>query len=60
MEQQRPEQEKLEYQKQALDKEISQYPSPIAACDEQFNHLLKERERILAELKELQKKYPPR
>lgn len=26
--------------------EISNYPSPIAGCDEQFNHLLAERNRV--------------
>lgn len=28
-----------------LDQEIAEYPTPIAGCDQQFNHLLEERRR---------------
>ena len=34
----------------ALDREISDYPTPIAGCDAQFNHLLAERRRLSAAL----------
>ena len=34
--------------RQALDREIADYPTPIAGCDAQFNHLLAERRRVLA------------
>lgn len=34
----------------ALSEEISAYPTPIAGCDAQFNHLLAERRRVLAAL----------
>ncbi|WP_170465360.1 hypothetical protein [Ruegeria arenilitoris] len=30
----------------ALRRDISDYPTPIAGCDEQFNHLLDQRERV--------------
>ena len=33
--------------------EIKHYPTPIAGCDEQFNFLLSERERLTQELKEI-------
>lgn len=36
----------LETARQALNAEISAYPTPIAGCDAQFNHLLGEREKI--------------
>ena len=29
-----------------LQKEISDYPTPISGCDAQFNHLLAERQRL--------------
>lgn len=32
---------------------IRAYPSPITACDAQFNHLLEQRERIAEELRRL-------
>lgn len=31
----------------ALNAEISDYPTPIAGCDAQFNHLLGERQKVL-------------
>ena len=34
--------------KQMLDAEISAYPTPIAGCDVQFNHLLAERQKVRA------------
>lgn len=39
--------------KQRLQDEISGYPSPIAGCDAQFNHLLAERQRVLAAIQSL-------
>lgn len=36
--------------KQMLNDEIGQYPTPIAGCDVQFNHLLEERQKVLAAL----------
>lgn len=36
--------------KRMLDVEISTYPTPIAGCDVQFNHLLGERQRVRAAL----------
>ena len=35
--------------------EINNYPSPIAGCDQQFNHLLEQRANIRKQLKELEK-----
>ena len=32
--------------KKLLDVEITTYPTPIAGCDVQFNHLLAERQRV--------------
>lgn len=34
--------------KRMLDVEISAYPTPIAGCDVQFNHLLAERQKVRA------------
>ena len=34
--------------------EMGQYPRPIPGCDQQFNHLLAERDRIAAELVQLE------
>ena len=39
--------------KQYLDAEISGYPTPIAGCDVQFNHLLAERQKVRAALQSL-------
>lgn len=44
---------KLETQRRALYDEIRNYPTPIAACDQQFNFLLEERGRIIQELRRL-------
>lgn len=46
-------QTKLRCAKQMLSDEISQYPTPIAGCDVQFNHLLAERQKVLAALEAL-------
>jgi hypothetical protein len=40
----------LEAQKRRLYAEIQNYPTPIAGCDQQFNHLLDEQARVNAEL----------
>ena len=40
----------LERARRSVLEEIRNYPPPIAACDQQFNHLLEQRERISAEL----------
>ncbi|MEM7269370.1 MAG: hypothetical protein AAF401_08960 [Pseudomonadota bacterium] len=32
--------------KRGLSEEISAYPTPIAGCDAQFNHLLAQRQRV--------------
>lgn len=36
-----------------LNAEIAAYPTPIAGCDAQFNHLLAERQRVLAAIRSL-------
>jgi hypothetical protein len=43
----------LENEKARIYQELGSYPSPIAACDQQFNYLLEEQRRILAELARL-------
>ena len=43
----------FETQRRALYDEIRNYPTPIAACDQQFNFLLEERGRIIQELRRL-------
>src|SRR5438067_148059 len=40
----------LEYERRRIAQEIRAYPTPIAACDAQFNHLLEERATISQEL----------
>ena len=39
--------------KTSLDLVIRSYPTPIAGCDEQFNHLLEHRDRVLLHLRRL-------
>ncbi|MEM8656011.1 MAG: hypothetical protein AAGF36_14815 [Pseudomonadota bacterium] len=39
--------------RQLLQDEISSYPAPIAGCDAQFNHLLAERQKVLAAIRSL-------
>jgi hypothetical protein len=41
----------LEAERRRLYDEIRNYPSPIAGCDQQFNDLLEQLQRILAELR---------
>lgn len=36
----------LEQAREALDRAIADYPTPVAGCDAQFNHLLSEQARI--------------
>jgi lipase chaperone LimK len=43
----------LEAARQLLAREISAYPSPFSACDQQYNYLLAERRRIEGALSEL-------
>lgn len=43
----------LERARQLLHAEITDYPAPIAGCDAQFNHLLGERQRVLAAIRTL-------
>lgn len=40
--------------RQLLNAEITDYPTPIAGCDAQFNHLLAERQRVLAAITSLE------
>ena len=40
--------------RQLLQAEISSYPAPISGCDAQFNHLLGERQRVLAAIQSLE------
>jgi hypothetical protein len=42
--------DRLEKAKKAILEEIRNYPRPIAGCDQQFNYLLEERDRISGEL----------
>ena len=41
---------RLEQERARINREIRDYPAPIPACDEQFNHLLEERTRVAVEL----------
>ncbi|NNE79448.1 MAG: hypothetical protein HKN18_04165 [Silicimonas sp.] len=36
-----------------LHNEISNYPTPISGCDAQFNHLLSQRQKVLAAISSL-------
>ena len=38
---------------QRVKDEIKHYPTPIAGCDEQFNFLLSERDRLTQELRKI-------
>ena len=40
----------LEFEKRRLYEEIRTYPTPIAGCDQQFNHLLEQQAQVSAEL----------
>lgn len=46
-------QRQLSDARQALNAEIAAYPTPIAGCDAQFNHLLAERQKVLDALRAL-------
>lgn len=39
--------------KAPIDRQIREYPTPIAGCDAQFNHLLDERRRLARDLNRL-------
>ena len=39
-------QDALQAARDALNTEISDYPTPISGCDAQFNHLLAERQKV--------------
>jgi len=39
--------------KAPIDRQIREYPTPIAGCDAQFNHLLDERRRLAQDLNRL-------
>jgi hypothetical protein len=43
----------LEQEKGRIYEQIGHYPPPIAACDQQFNHLLDQQKQILQELARL-------
>ena len=43
----------LEAARRSILAEIRNYPAPIAACDQQFNHLLEQRDRIAEALSRL-------
>ncbi|MES0827448.1 hypothetical protein [Ruegeria sp. SCP11] len=38
--------QELKLAQAALRRDLAAYPAPIAGCDEQFNHLLDQRERV--------------
>lgn len=40
----------LQAAKQKIANEIAEYPTPIAGCDDQFNHLLVQRQKVNAAL----------
>jgi len=46
--------EHLENERHRINEEIRNYPTPIPACDAQFNYLLEERVQIPEELKQLE------
>ena len=41
--------------KKLLDAEIATYPTPIAGCDVQFNHLLAERQKVTNAMEALER-----
>lgn len=45
--------EHLENSKRSILEEIRNYPTPIAGCDQQFNYLLEQRDRVSGELSRL-------
>jgi hypothetical protein len=40
----------LEAERRRLYEEIRNYPTPIAGCDQQFNYLLEQQARVIADL----------
>lgn len=46
--------EHLKKERQRVNEEIKNYPTPIPACDAQFNYLLEERTRVAEELDRLE------
>lgn len=46
--------EYLEDERYRISREIGSYPAPIPACDQDFNHLLAEREQVNEELARLE------
>lgn len=44
----------LEDERYRIAREIGQYPTPIPACDQDYNHMLVERERVNEELARLE------
>lgn len=44
----------LEDERYRIVKEIGKYPTPIPACDQDYNHMLAERERVNEELARLE------
>lgn len=44
---------RLEDERYRIVREIGQYPTPIPACDQDYNHMLAERERVNEELARL-------
>ena len=44
----------LESERSRIVEEIRAYPTPIPRCDEQFNHLIRRRERLSEELTRLE------
>jgi len=46
--------EHLEDERYRISREMVQYPTPIPACDQDFNHLLAEREQVNEELARLE------
>ena len=39
-----------QYELDTILKQLKNYPTPVSDCDEQFNHLLKERDRLRKEI----------
>ncbi len=46
----------LESKKHSINQQITTYPTPIAGCDEQFNHLLRQQTEVSGELARLKEK----
>jgi len=48
--------DQIELRIDGLSREIRDYPTPIARCDEQLTHLLEERAGLISQLRDLQEK----